>query len=133
MGVDYIGSCTAGNLLNSLLRTGHEPQFPCNRDGRKQRTAQWCPIKVPAVDILFCGLGAMMLRRREMQGLPSEGPLLAQDCQRPEAVSALQWDGVIEHVQDPHIEVYIRLRELKRPVAAGENARHRAGSLAGVR
>ena len=59
-------------------------------------------MKAPAVDVLDVAARLAVARRGELQRLPAERALLAQDGQRAERVAAVQRQRVIEDVQDAH-------------------------------
>ena len=84
------------------------------RHARRRALAERRAMKAPTVDVLDLAARLAVARRRELQRLPAERPLLAQDGQRAEHVAAVQRKRVIEDVQDAHGGAYAAIRPRRR-------------------
>ena len=114
----------ATRMAGSALRTG---ECACRMSGRTSRTissnrrssaphqrpslnrrqlaampdgCQTRPEEVQAIDNLFVRSWRGVLRTGEVERLPSERALLAQNCRRAKRVPAVQRDRVVEDVED---------------------------------
>src|SRR6202030_1732498 len=91
-----------GNRLQTVRERVHHPQLRHRRQAGEPRAVERRAEEMPAVDRLFETLGALLLRAGEMGRVPSEPPLLSQYRQRAKRVAAVQWERVIEDMQDAH-------------------------------
>ncbi len=60
-------------------------------------------VEVPAVDRFLGDFAWTLLGACQLQGLPTEPALLAQDGQGAERVPAVQWKRVVEHMKDTQV------------------------------
>ena len=88
----------ADQFLQSRLGGVHLAEVAAQAGhGRRGRRA----VEGPAVDRFLLGFARALLGRGEMQGLPTEAPLLVQEGQGAESIAAVQRNRVVEDVQYP--------------------------------
>ena len=96
MGVDQIGFELVDQLAHARGGQAHLRDESCALGRRRAVEAQTVGV--------FFGLRAeALLGCGEVEGLPAQRRLLAQDGRRAEGIAAVQWQRMIEDVQDAHV------------------------------
>ena len=101
MRVQDVGPNLARHLVETTLRRAHQRKLAQNRKLPQQPGLPQGPVEVEPVDVLLGHARRRVLRARKVESLPPDAPLFAQDRPRAERVAAVQWDRVIEDVEDP--------------------------------
>jgi hypothetical protein len=66
------------------------------------RAIERCAMKSPTFDVLYLDASGAVPWRRQLKRLPPERALLSQDRNRAERIAAVQWQRMIEDVEDTH-------------------------------
>jgi len=99
VGMDDVRADFAGDFFEPGLESLHQGEFLENRQICERTFRQRCTIEAQAVDFLErCGVFAL-LGRGQVEGLPAQPPLFAQQCGGTEGVATVQRDGVVEDVK----------------------------------
>ena len=100
MGLYHVRSYSARDFLETPRGSSHQAHFP---DARKVGEPPWLPkrsIKTKPVDLFLGCTGNKVLGTRQLECIPAQSALLAQDRSGAKGVAALQWERVIENVED---------------------------------
>ena len=104
MGVDHVGLEFPDEGFEALFGGADQPPFvEAGRARWWHRTA----VEIEAIDLFVGRCAVALLGRREVEGLPAEGALLPQDRRGAEGVAAVQGNGVVEDVEDAHLEAHL--------------------------
>src|SRR4051812_28422310 len=132
MRMDEVGFLFANDLRHALRRLRHEAHFAGERYLRPHRGNHGRAVEVPAFDGLLVSLTAILLWRSQLKRFPPDGPLLAQDCKRPERITALQRNRMIEDVEDAHFRppnaAAEAIRQSERPRVSRQHSRGMPGT-----
>ena len=63
-------------------------------------------MKPESINVFFELPRRLMFRAGDMRGFPAQPALVRQDRQSPEGIAALQRNGVIENMEDPHESIF---------------------------
>jgi hypothetical protein len=80
-------------------------QFRLTDQGARRQTLAGRAKVRPTIDLLVIVApagGDIVLRRRQMKGLPAPAPLVSENAKGAKDVTALQWQAVIKDMQDLH-------------------------------
>ena len=118
MCVQHVRPELRGELVDASGRGSHFAEVAETRQPRRA-PRDGCPVEAPAVHDLAARGADILARRRELQGLPAERTLLAQDGDGPEHVPAVQRKRVIENVQNSHRTLALNVQDVVIPANAG--------------
>lgn len=88
------------NFLQASLDLAHEGELREPWDACAGRGCHRCPVEMPTVDIFLTGSASNLFWGCQMKSFPAQPTLLAQDRQRAECITAMEWDRMIEDMQN---------------------------------
>src|ERR1700730_489254 len=90
------------DLLDAIRELAHELELSEPRHTLQESARRRRAIELPAVHLFFIGRHWTLFRAGEMECLPAQRPLLLENRQRAESITAVQRNRVIEYVQNTH-------------------------------
>jgi hypothetical protein len=105
--VDNIRVFPPHNFVKASAQPSNQSKFSDPRRRRQPVTRR--AVKAPPVDILdhvAVACRHIVLRRGELQGLPTTLPLRPEYPERARHITTLQWQSVIKNVEDTHQIIY---------------------------
>ncbi len=100
MGVQHVRLHAARHFQQARLGGLHERVL--GQAGQPGAGGRGRAEEVPPVHGFFRAAGGAVLGAGEVEGVPAQPALLAQQGQRAEGVAAVQGDGVVQDVEDAH-------------------------------
>lgn len=108
MSVKQVGLKLASQPQQSALSGLHEPPFSKYGHAGGYFFGRWSTIKMKPIDVFFRYQTIDLLWAGQVEGLPAQPALLPQDACCAERVPGVQWEGMVQKVQNAHGVRYLQ-------------------------